>query len=127
MVPGESPPGVFYRFAFRHLPEGWEQAQREWMTILAGMAIMVPAANSRGNPAGKMLGESGYSESRLERLLSAEGDVLETLVLRVARFAAAKAQPIDWTQLAQLLLAKNPERADAIRMRIAKDYYRAIR
>lgn len=122
----ETVPVAFYRFAFAQLPEGWEVNQKEWMTIVAGMAIMSPSNHSPVAGLGKVLAESGYSESRFERLLAAEDEVLYTLILRLARFLAAKAKPADWLQIAQLLLSKD-EKADAIRMRIAKDYYRAMK
>lgn len=127
MSPGETPPAAFYRFAFRHLPDGWEQSQRQWMVVTAGIAIMAPSAHNRVVPAGTAMAESRYSEKRVEMLLAATGEVQETLVLRLARFLSAKGQPVDWTQLAQLLFSKEPEKADAIRMRIARDYYRVAR
>lgn len=127
MSPGEIAPAAFYRFAFRHLPEGWERSQSEWMTVVAGIAIMAPTAHSGSAAAGTVLGESGYSEKRFERLLAAEDEVLQILLLRAARFLSAKGQTIDWAQLTQLLLSKEPEKADAFRMKIAKDYYRTVR
>jgi CRISPR system Cascade subunit CasB len=126
MVPTEPLPSAFYRFAFSHLPEDWERSRVEWGTIVAGIAIMAPSAHSHASGFGKVLAESNYSESRFERLLATEDEVLCTLVLRLARFLAAKGRTVDWSQIASLLLAKE-DNADAIRMRIAKDYYRALK
>jgi CRISPR type I-E-associated protein CasB/Cse2 len=78
----QPPPLIFYRFALRYLPEGWdstEDLRRDWMTLVAGMARMSPNAHRPDQPFGKVLAEGGYSEARLERLLSAEGDTQRTL------------------------------------------------
>ncbi len=126
MVPTEPLPAAFYKFAFDNLPDDWDHFRLEWATIVAGIAIMAPSAHSHTAGLGRVLADCQYSENRFERLLAAEGEILCTLTLRLARFLAAKGRAIDWAQLATLLLARE-ERSDAIRMRIAKDYYRALK
>ncbi|MDV7391551.1 type I-E CRISPR-associated protein Cse2/CasB, partial [Arthrospira platensis SPKY1] len=75
-------------------------------------------------PLGLALAEDGYSEARLERLLAAQDDVLHTLTLRLARFLAAKGESVNWLDLANLLLAKDRDKQEAARLKIARDYYR---
>jgi CRISPR system Cascade subunit CasB len=125
----QPPPLIFYRFALRYLPEGWdstEDLRRDWMTLVAGMARMSPNAHRPDQPFGKVLAEGGYSEARLERLLSAEGDTQRTLLMRAARFLAAKTVSCNWVQPAQLLLARQADRREECHRRIARDFYYAI-
>lgn len=117
----------FYRFAFRHLPQNWEGRQPDWMTLVAGIALMCPHSHRHDQPAGQVLAESGYAEARLERLLSAEDDMLRTLLLRAARFLAAKKQACNWGDLAWLLLATEPDRRENARLNIARAYYRNLK
>lgn len=122
MVPGSPPPLPFYRLAYRHLPEGWERRHDAWITLVAGLALTGAGGHRQNRKVGQALAETRYSEARLERLLAAEGDTLHTLVLRAARFLAAKGQAVNWLDFTQLLgLSGDPEHA---RMQIARDYYR---
>ena len=60
----------------------------------------------------------------MERLLMARDDVLFTLTLRLARFLAAKGESVNWLDVARLLLTKDREAQQAVRLKIAGDYYR---
>ncbi len=126
MSPGQPPPLYFYRFALRHLPENWEHNEPDWVTLTAGIALMAPHAHQPGRGLGTALGEAGYSEGRLERLLQSEGDTRRILFLRAVRFLAAKAQPFDWLGSAQLLLTRDPEKQEAVHRRIARDFYTIV-
>lgn len=123
MSPGYPPPLVFYQFAFRYGPETWTQNQDDWMTIVAGMALMSPQAHSPQRGLGAALAENGYSETRLERLLLSRGDVRRILFLRAIRFLAAKSTPFNWNQGALFLLTKNEAKREALHLRIARDFY----
>lgn len=124
MAPGNPPPLAFYRFAYRHLPAGWERQRDAWMTLVAGLALMGVGGHRPDRKVGQVLAETKYSEARLERLLAAEGDTLLTLLLRAVRFLAAKGQAVNWLDFAYLLgLAGDPERA---RMDIARAFYRNL-
>ncbi len=128
ITPGSLPPLTFYRFAFRHLPEGWEGQQEAWMMVVAGLALMSPNPHRPARSAGRALAESGYAESRLERLLAAkEEDVLHTLLLRAVRFLAAKNESINWVDFARLLLTKDRAKLETARLSIARDYYYNLR
>jgi CRISPR system Cascade subunit CasB len=123
LTPRLPPSLIFYRFAFRHFPEGWEARQAEWMAVVSGLALMCPAPHRPDRPAGRALAEAGYSEARLERLLAAEEVDLRTLVLRAARFLAAKAESVNWVDLARLLLTKDKGKLENVRFQFARDYY----
>jgi CRISPR system Cascade subunit CasB len=122
----DGPPSLaFYRFAFRHLPEGWESRQAAWMTLIAGMTLMGRNPHRPDRPTGQALAESGYSEARLERLLAAEDETLRTLLLRAVRFLTAKNESCNWTDFGFLLgLRGDPERA---RLTIARSFYRNLK
>jgi CRISPR system Cascade subunit CasB len=127
MAPDQPPPLAFYRLAFRELPEGWEYRRSAWQTLVAGMALRSGRDNphNQKRPLGQTLAQLSYSEARLERLLAAEGDTLHTLLLRAARFLAAKNESVDWTDCARLLLTAD-DRHEQIRRKIAADYYRNL-
>ncbi|MGB4009315.1 MAG: type I-E CRISPR-associated protein Cse2/CasB [Bacillota bacterium] len=132
MTSRQPPPLAFYRFALSHLPTGWDSSkdsQKDWITLLAAIAIMSPNAHDPKCNLGRVLAETNYSEARLERLLSdsAAGDVRRILVLRAARFLAAKSSPFNWVQAARLLLTQDNEKLMAVREQIAKDYYQIKR
>lgn len=128
MYPDQPPPLTFYRFAMRYVPGSWQQsaeARKDWMTLVAGIALMSPGAYQPSRSLGTALGDAGYAEARLERLLSSEQDVRRVLLLRAARFLAARTSPFNWVDAAQLLLTRAPERREAVHRRIAADFYRA--
>ncbi|MCU7928140.1 MAG: type I-E CRISPR-associated protein Cse2/CasB [Candidatus Thiodiazotropha sp. (ex Dulcina madagascariensis)] len=127
MDPKKEPPLSFYRFAFRHLPQHWQAQRKTWQTILNGMALMSPPIHRPDQPLGKVLAEEDYSEARLERLLAAEDETRRTLILRAVRFLAAKKQPVNWTDLAGLLLITDADKREDLHMRIAGDYYRNLK
>ncbi len=124
LTPGVEPPLAFYRFAFRHLEDGWPARKGVWMTICAGIALMCPSPHRPDRPVGQALAEVRYSEARLQRLLDAEGEVLQTLVLRAARFLAAKGEAVNWADFARLLLTEDPAKREDVHLRLARDYYR---
>lgn len=127
MNPAIPPPLAFYRFAFRHLPETWDRQERAWVTLVAGLSLLSPHAHRPGLPAGRALADAGLSEGRLGRLLAADGDTMLALLLRLARFLRAKVQPLDWTDLAVLILSTDPAKREQSRLRIAREYYRSLR
>lgn len=129
MAPGQPPPLAFYRFALRYLPTGWDYGQslqKDWVTLVAGIALMSPGAHRADRSLGTALAEVGYSQARLERLLAADGDTRRILVLRAARFLAVKGTACSWVDGAQLLLVRDPEKRELVNMRIAKDFYRSV-
>lgn len=125
MAPGYPPPLSFYRFAFSHLPAGWERNADDWTALVAGLALMSPNAFNTSIGLGRALAEAGYSELRLERLLSAENVVRRTLFLRAVRFLSVHAKPFNWGEGARFLLTGSDRQA-TVNYRIARDFYSII-
>lgn len=113
--------------------------ERKWALILHGIALMTPRAAEEGDsrtahegfmPVGRALFLGGdadrrergyYSESRLNRLLSARGSMLRSLLARMFRMMAAADQPFNWSEMARFILNED----DDARIDIARSYYRA--
>lgn len=123
-----------------------EDTRPKWSLILHGIAIMTRTSGttpqdrtahngSHSMRVGRVLfqgdgsgGERGYySPSRFNRLMSARGPMLRTLLVRMFRMVAAANQPFDWYQMAELILYDgfDEDAAKRIRQSIAADYYRA--
>ena len=98
------------------------ERERRWATILQAMAIHAGAFRPAAG-FGQALASSDFSELRLQRLLRAEGNRLLDEARIVARFLAAKHQPINWIELADLVLNQRSRRAESLRRKIARDYY----
>ena len=123
MQPTQHPPLAFYKFAMYYLPDNWEYRQADWVTITAGMALMAPEPHDFQKRFGTVLADEGFSEARLERLLVAEGDVRRVLLLRAARFLAAKNSSVNWLDCTLFLLLEDEKKREDLHRRIAKDYY----
>lgn len=128
MSPEQPLPLTFYRFAIRHIPKEWDRGpknERDWATVIAGMAIMSPNAHRPDVGFGRALGETGFSEARLERLLQSTGNTRRTLLLRAARFLAAKGKAGNWVDGAWFLLIPDHDlkRREEINRKIARDFY----
>jgi CRISPR system Cascade subunit CasB len=126
MDPAHPPPLTFYRFALHHLPDDWEWEAAGWRTLVTGMAIMAPHIHQPDRGLGRALGEAGYSETRLERLLGADGETRHTLFLRAVRFLAAKGTPFNWLDGARLLLTREADKREQLHGRLATDFYRVL-
>ena len=127
---------------------GSPTVELKWALILHGIALMTPRASDeeRGNrtahdgymPVGRALFLGGdanrrergyYAESRLNRLLTARGPMLRTLLARMFRMMAAADQPFNWREMARFILNEdyNEDRFEMARRRIASEYYQAER
>jgi len=118
-------PLAFHRFMLRHVDPAWqaESWTSEWRALICALAIQRHGGFDPARALGQALAEAGFSEYRLERLLSATGETLRSLALRAARQLAARAIAADWRQLAELLFSRNPEIRESVNRRIARDYY----
>lgn len=128
-APGQAPPLAFYRLWLRHLQADLpsEATTGAWALVVWGLALNGRKAHRPDRPLGRCLAESGYSEARLERLLAAaDDDTRLALTASVVRFIAAKGDSFDWSQLAQLLLARSEDARERVHRRIATDYYRHL-
>ena len=147
MDPDNPDAAVFWRLlAENELLNSGEAVEGKWALILHGIALMTPANSGNDNPqtahdgympVGRALYLGGetqraqgfYSESRLNRLLTAQGPMLRTLLARMFRMSAASGVSFNWREMAQFILNQdyNEDAADQGRRRIARDYYQAER
>lgn len=127
MTPEGRRPLAFHRFVMRHIPQEWHGGYFDaaWQTLIAGVALQPAHPHDPERALGRTLAEIDFSEDRLERLLAADGVVLQTLLLRVARRLAARHARANWNDFARLLFAAGDESREKINTRIARDYYRA--
>ena len=145
MSPGSSQDAAaFWRLAARYELLGAPAVERKWALIIHGIALMTPTAaqdwaggaHDPNRSVGAALfggndessGESGfYSELRLNRLLTARGDVLQVLLARMFRMLGSSGVAFDWREMARLILLDGFDNAgaEAARRRIARDYFRA--
>ena len=146
MNPAAPDAAVVWRLLARYELLGSPQIENKWALILHGIALMTPTASGDGAgrtahegmmPVGRALFSGGesqrssafYSESRLNRLLTARGPILRTLLARLFRMMAFAGQPFNWREMARFILndGYNEEAAEQARRRIAREYYRAER
>lgn len=91
--------------------------------VLSGTAAVAP--HSPVSALGRALHTAGYSTNRLMRLTTARGPALVDQVVRAARYLAQAGQvPVDLRPLRDLVGA-DAARAEAARLRIARDYFSA--
>ena len=146
MEPDALDAAVVWRLLARYELLGSAQVENKWALILHGIALMTPTASGDGAgrsahegmmPVGRALFSGGesqrsrafYSESRLNRLLTARGPILRTLLARLFRMLAAANQPFNWREMASFILNEgyDEEAAEQARRHIAREYYRAER
>lgn len=144
MDPDAPDAAVVWRLLSRHELLGSPQVENKWALILHGIALMTPTGDGSGRsahdgavPVGRAIFSGGdsqrssayYSESRLNRLLTARGPILRTLLARLFRMLAAAGQPFNWREMAAFILNEgyDEEAAEQGRRRIAREYYRAER
>ena len=146
MDPDGPDTAVFWRLMASHDLLGNSILESKWALILHGIALMTPRNSGDGSPrtahdgytpvgralflGGEPHREKGfYSETRLNRLLTARGPVLRTLLARVFRMLASAGVSFNWREMAQFILNEgyDDEAAEQARRRIARDYYRTER
>ena len=146
MDPDMPDAAAFWRLLAGHELLGNETLESKWALILHGIALMTRAggsdadmrpAHNPGTPVGRALFLGGtdvrqegfYSEMRLNRLLTARGPVLRTLLRRTFRMLATADQSFDWREMAAFILNDGYDErgADQVRRRIVRAYYQAER
>ena len=147
MDPDEPDAAVFWRLMAQYdLLNSNEIVERKWALIMHGIALTTPTGSGEANrstahdgqmPVGRALflgGESQratgfYSEARLNRLLTADGPMLRTLLARMFRMLTASGASFNWREMAQFILHEgyDEDAAEQSRRRIAREYYRAER
>ncbi len=100
-----------------------EQQERDWNAVLNIIANTFEL-HRKGVNLGAALSDSGFSELRLNQILSASGDALNPLVRRMGQYLASKATPVDLTDVARIVLFQEGELAKSVRQNIARHYFR---
>ena len=132
---------AFWRLLAHHELAGNPAVESKWALILHGIALMTDtsenrSAHSANTPVGRALYLGGeehrdsgfFSETRLNRLLTARGPMMRTLLARMFRMLGT-GRPFDWREMAQLILydGYREDRAENARRNIARAYYAAER
>ena len=147
MIPDEPDTTAFWRLMASEDLLGNPEIERKWGLVLHGIALMTRtaggddvtsrSAHNGSVPVGRALylgsetqrGTGLYSETRLNRLLTARDDMLRVLLARMFRMLGAGQVSFDWREMAAFILNDgfNEERAEEGRRRIARAYYQAER
>lgn len=142
MIPDE--PGttaVYWKLTAEKNLLGNPVTENKWALILHGIALMTGTTDGQSAhdgymPIGRALFLGGdanrreggyYSETRLNRFLTARGDMLRTLLARMFRMMASANQPFNWREMAWFILndGYNEDAAEQARRNIARYYYEA--
>ena len=147
MNPNEPDAAAFWRLMASEDLLGNTAIERKWGLILHGIALMTRtvggedvasrSAHDEQMPVGRALFLGGdsqrttefYSETRLNRMLTARDDMLRVLLARMFRMLAAEDASFNWREMATFILNEgyDEDRAEDSRRRIARDYYQAQR
>lgn len=112
------------------LPQGdgsaRDGAERRWAAVTRVLALLAGLHAPRAR-LGDALAVAGYSELRFERLMRAHEERLWDEARRAAHYLATRAEPADHTGFAELILSDGREHGEAIRRRLARQFYAALR
>lgn len=135
MPPGRPGGAAFWRLVAArlepdgHLPIGdgqaRDRAEMHWGAILSGMAH-TKGLHRRGMRLGQALAEAGVSEMRLLRLLRANDAALWDIVRVTVHQLASQGVPLDWSEMADLILSDGTSREETARRSVARAYYRHV-
>lgn len=111
-------------------PETWHPSTwKRWALVAHGMAL---AGHDGKGRIGSQLATAGVAEARVTKLLVSRGDAFLQIVPRLLRLLASKQVKPNWYDLSKLIHkndakeAADQEEAEAIRLRIAGDFFSAI-
>jgi CRISPR system Cascade subunit CasB len=111
-------------------PETWQPSTwKRWALVAHGMALADHDGKGR---IGNQLATAGVAEARVTKLLVSRGDAFLQIVPRLLRLLASKQVKPNWYDLSKLIHkndakdAADQEEAEALRLRIAGDYFSAI-
>ena len=145
MKPDKLDKAVFWKLMAEQNLLGNPSREGKWALILNGIALMTPrnpthlqgSAHDGRNYVGTALFLGGdsqrergfFSEARLNRLLTARGAMLRTLLTRMFRMLSSVDVAFNWWEMAHFILVadSNEKAAEEARRRIARAYYRAER
>ena len=146
MDPDTPDAAAFWRFMARQDLFRGPEIEAKWALIMHGIALMTPTNTGDGNPrsahdgyipVGRALFQGGdsqrlmgfYSETRFNRLMTARGSMLRTLLARLFRMLASADVSFNWREMASFILNENynDDAAERSRRRIAREYFQAER
>lgn len=111
-------------------PDTWHPSTwKRWALVAHGMAL---AGHDGKGRIGSQLATAGVAEARVTKLLVSRGDAFLQIVPRLLRLLASKQVKPNWYDLSKLIHkndakdAAEQEEAEALRLRIAGDYFSAI-
>jgi CRISPR system Cascade subunit CasB len=115
---------ALHRLLARYVPDDWLRGAgtNRWALLVHLLALAAPDQHRGGTSLGAALFAADYSEGRLTRLLEARVEEFATVLPRMVRFLVAKGERLNPFELARLVIWRG---AEADRLRIARDYYRA--
>ncbi len=118
---------AFWRIVVRSLEPVYKRELlndelERWGVILEGLAHLLPFHRKK-SALGRALASAEIHETRVLRLLRAEGESLRALVRPLAHQFSSKGQHVDWADVALLLLSDGHPSADGIRRQFARDFY----
>ncbi|GIX39463.1 MAG: hypothetical protein KatS3mg128_0512 [Silanimonas sp.] len=127
-APGQPLPLAFYRLWLRQMGDELppEATTPAWMLLAWSLATLGADAYAPERPWGQALAESGFSEGRMERLLSAPDDVRTDLFMSAVRFLAAKGERFDLAEAARFLLTTDEGKREQVHRRLAQAFYRHL-
>jgi CRISPR system Cascade subunit CasB len=116
---------VFYRIVVKIAPEANAAALQRYARFLQILALK-PAALISGS-FGAAMAAADISEARVQKLLTARGPVLAEQIRLISR-RLANVGTLPYQQIGDLLLIEDEdgEWAESARLRIARDYWRAL-
>ncbi len=141
MDPDAPDAAAFWRLLAQHELAGNPAVESKWALILHGIALMTDTSENRSahsatTPVGRALYLGGeehrdggfFSETRLNRLLTARGPMMRALLARMFRMVGT-GRPFDWREMAHLILYDDyrEDLAEEARRDIARAYYAAER
>jgi CRISPR type I-E-associated protein CasB/Cse2 len=119
---------AFWQLVAAETPDAFtdERLARSLAITLRGMAMMrEQLREGRGRPLGRALADAGVAEQRVLRLLRVDAERLDEELRQLARLLASKGDKgaFDWSDALELVLSAGWAHEDAVRRRIARDYY----
>ena len=132
--PEDPASSAFWKVMASYVRENWnmpvsgpalDDAERRWACLLSALA-RAKGLHTHAIEYGKALAEANYSELRFVRLLRAEDKALFKEIELAAEYLNSQAQPANWAQAAELLFTRDEEKAESLRRRISRDYYKAL-
>ncbi|MEZ4450874.1 MAG: type I-E CRISPR-associated protein Cse2/CasB [Nannocystaceae bacterium] len=107
------------------LERGRELHERRWAAILRGLAEVAGAGlHAPGRRLGEAVAAAKIDEARFVKLLRAHGDALLDLVRPLAHQLISKGEPVDWDDVARLVLSDGvPDEDERTRRDLARFYY----